>query len=208
MSTDLPEILPTSGKAIRLRIISEISLHGRSSSIGWELSDADEVSSDEPEHFPEDIEDAALQFLDRQKEENGTDDVMRIDQNTEGAFCERDGRVTISYDDSELTEGLPTLTQITYRPDEPHMIAILRSGAASSMYILEEGRRHVCEIKTAGMSLPVTFSARRVRNTVSDGIGDILLDYSTEISGAVTQHTIMKIELLPDPDGGDREFCP
>ena len=205
MSTDTLEQLPTSGDAIRLRIVSQIAQKDAPLPYEEAFGGSDGEAAEFDDAFPEDIEDAALRYLDSRSEEHG-EELTRIEQNTEAALSVQNGRVTISYDDSELSEGLPTLTQITFTLDEPKLVAIVRSGGTSSMYILEEGRRHVCELSAGGMTLPVTFSTGRVRNTVSDGAGVILLEYTVEISGAVSQHTIMKIEVLPDPDGGTREF--
>jgi len=43
------------------------------------------------------------------------------------------------------------------------------------------------------MRIPMCFYARRVRNTVSRGMGIIELDYNVEMNGSVTQRTKMKI---------------
>lgn len=154
----------------------------------------------EEERFPEDIEDAALLLLDS-REAPHSDNCERLEQNLEAVFCEHNGRVTVSYDDSEFSEGARVLTQITYLSDDPKCVAIIRSGDASSMYVLEENRRHTCEIRTGGLSLPLVFCARRVINNFTESEGELFLDYVVELSGAVTQRTKMKIEMHSDPSG-------
>ena len=139
--------------------------------------------------FPEDDEE-----LDEYAPED-EDGPQKFEQVTVASYSEVDGRVTVTYDDSEVLEMPETLTQITFTADEPGCVSIIRSGALSSMITVEEGKRNMGEYKFGPYSIPVSFYGRRVNNMVRDGVGVIELDYTVEMSGAGTSHTKMKLKL-------------
>lgn len=116
-----------------------------------------------------------------------------ISQTASASYSDADGRVTITYDDSELLEMPQTTTQITFLKSEPSVVSIVRSGSLSGMIVIEEGRHHTGEYRFGPYSLPVSFYGRRVSNAIADGEGVLELDYTVEISGADAQRTKMKI---------------
>ena len=185
---DKIEKLPTAGEPVRLRIES-VTYQGVPEGL---IPESDVVYEEGESEFPVDIEDAALRAMSAEAGDAGP---MRTELVTEGRYSFSAGRITVTYDESELLEVPGTLTQITFRKDEPGLVAIVRSGTVSSMFVLEEGRHHTCEYNVGFMRIPMCFYAKRVRNTVSKGKGVIELDYSVEMNGAETQRTKMKITL-------------
>ena len=186
------ESLPGEGKKIRLTIESEIIGPSSPKAPG---EPSEEVEYDTDDEFPYDIEDAAMKYLEGREEKAG-DGTQHLVQDTVADFAAEDGRITISYDDSEML-GMPkTLTQITFSEDDRGTVEIVRTGSVSSMFVIGRGKRNLCEYKVGTMSLSVTFRGIRVDNTVNaDGTGEIYLDYTVEMGGAVTQHTRMRIVL-------------
>jgi len=186
------EKLPTSGEPVRLKIES-VTYQGFPPSAPSFGSDV--VYEEGESDFPVDIEDAALRVMSAEGDDAGP---MRTELVTEGTYSFSAGRITLTYDESELLDVPGTVTQITFRKDEPGLVAIVRSGSISSMFVLEEGRHHTCEYNVGFMRIPMCFYAKRVKNTVSRGRGVIELDYSVEMNGAETQRTKMKITVGSD----------
>jgi len=180
------ENLPTSGERVRLKIESVTYQCPPPEA----FRESDVVYEEGESEFPVDIEDAALRAMSAEGEDFGP---QRYELVTEGSYNFSSGRITITYDESELLDIPGTLTQVTFRKDEPCSVAIVRSGAVKSMFVLEEGRHHLCEYDVGFMRIPMCFYARRVKNTVSRGSGIIELDYSIEMNGTETQHTRLKI---------------
>ena len=178
----LHEKLSAAGKEVKLRIRSVIYANGVPDSLpSW-----DENFSEEEFEEPSDID-------------GGDGDYpQHLEQVMLASFSEENGRVTVSYDDSEILELPDTLTQITFTRADPGMITIVRSGGLSSMIIVEEGKRHTGEYRLGPYSIPVSFYGRRVRNTVGDGEGTLELEYAVEMSGNDTQITKMQITLSKD----------
>lgn len=184
------ETLPTGGDTVRLQIESVIySTSPSDSSSRPEPVESEEYgSADGP---PLDIEDAALRAM--SCDDGEEDSPLRTSLVTEGKYCFAEGRVTVTYDESELLQAPGTLTQITFKKKEPKLVAIVRSGTLPGMLVLEEGRRHMCEYNVGFMKLPVTLYASRVKNTISHGAGTLELDYTVELSGGGAQRAKMKI---------------
>ena len=118
-----------------------------------------------------------------------------LEQVTVAAYAEENGRVTVTYDDSEILDMPETLTQITFSVSDPGCVSIVRSGALRSMITVEEGKRNIGEYRLGPYSIPVSFYGRRVKNTVKNGLGVIELDYTVEMSGSDASHTKMKLIL-------------
>ena len=150
------------------------------------------------------LDNAGVPFDDDADTDDGfeaDDGPQKLEQVTVASYSEENGRVTITYDDSEILEMPDTLTQVTYTVDDPGCVSIVRSGALRSMITLEEGKRNMGEYKIGPYSLAVAFYGRRVKNTVKDGTGEIELDYTVEMNGSGTSRTKMKLilEKLPEP---------
>ncbi len=178
------EFLTGGGDDIKLKIVSATRDMGEAPEMSATVYE--EGESD----FPVDIEDAALRYLQSEEAESRE---QKVEQVTVGKYSEKDGRVTITYDESELL-GMPeTLTHITFSKNEPNVVAIVRSGAMTSTFVLEKGRHHICEYNMGFASIPLCFYAREVKNTVENGKGTLQLNYLIEINGAVSQSVKLNI---------------
>lgn len=188
------EALPTGGESVKLRIKSVIysGTAENSSAVPLEDDGASEDSffGDDGEVF--DIEQAALSAMEAQSAQT-SDEPLHTELVTEGKYSFESGRITVTYDESELLQAPGTLTSITFKKNEPKLVAIVRTGALSGMLVLEEGRRHICEYNLGFMKIPVTLYASRVHNTVSRGQGTLELDYIVEMNGGTAQRARMKI---------------
>lgn len=170
------EKLPTDGEERKLKIESVIT--------AYEIPDA--PAGAELEELEEDMLCVAG---------DDGDGTQKLEIVTSAAVCEKNGRVTVTYDDSEILGNPKSVTQVTFTLDEPHVVTVIRSGAFSSMFIVEEGRHNSGEYKMGPYVLPVAVYGRRVKNSVAGGVGIIELDFTVELSGSDTQRTRMKFTL-------------
>ncbi|MBR6807150.1 MAG: DUF1934 domain-containing protein [Clostridia bacterium] len=168
--------LPVDGTPVKLTVSSVIYENAIPDSL-VDIAEADEIDNDEDTCLEE------------------ADSPQKLEQVTVASYSELDGRVTVTYDDSEILDMPETLTQITFKTDEPGCVCIVRSGALRSMVTVEAGKTNMGEYSFGPYTMPIAFYGRRVVNTVKDGVGTIELDYTVEISGSDTSHTKMKLTL-------------
>ena len=112
---------------------------------------------------------------------------------TEGLLAkEGDGEYTISYQESELTglEGTLTTFQI-----EDGRIILMRVGEYNSQMVFEEGRRHLSMYETPYGALSIGVNTRKMRSSMGDAGGDILIDYAIEIDHAVAGQNLFQINV-------------
>ncbi len=128
-----------------------------------------------------------------------TDDIKpqheTISFTTEGTLTSKTGKVTLSYDDSELFEGEQTGVSIIFYENTPGLVSMLRGGSVSTAMVFESGKRHICVYKTPFMTFEVCINTTRVFNKLlSDGI--LELDYSIEVHGVSAEITRMKMSVV------------
>ena len=146
--------------------------------------------------FPEDIEDAVIRRLEEAERaeygaEGGTFEMV-----TSAMFTAEDGEISLSWEESEVTGMEGTRTVVSFREDEPGSVAVTRTGAVESVFVLEEGRRHVTAYETPIMPFEISVFTRRARNTVSPvtGKGEMFFDYIVEIRGMDASRTVLSIK--------------
>lgn len=92
---------------------------------------------------------------------------------------------TLSYQESEVTGFVGTLTTIQV---EPSRVTLQRIGAVNSQMVFEEGRRHLSMYDTPYGALSVGIHTRKLRSTLDDNGGEVEVLYALEIEhGAVGQ---------------------
>lgn len=130
-----------------------------------------------------------------------------IEMTTEGVLRMKDGRVEIVYDESELTGMEGATTCVSFDPDEPALVSMMRGGTVTTALIFEPHRRHICAYHTPFMPFEICVLAHGVDNRIlQDGV--LELDYIIELRGAQAERTrfCMEIrtlengELLPRPE--------
>ena len=75
---------------------------------------------------------------------------------------------TLSYQESEVTGFVGTLTTIQV---EPSRVTLQRIGAVNSQMVFEEGRRHLSMYDTPYGALSVGIHTRKLRSTLDDNGG-------------------------------------
>ncbi len=115
-----------------------------------------------------------------------------IEINTNGTLSLEDGRIELSYDETELTGMDGSTTAISFSEDNPSLISMVREGSVSTALVFEQGKRHRCAYNTPYMPFELCVHTLKVDNKLSTD-RTIFIDYIIEIRGAKAERTKMEI---------------
>lgn len=111
---------------------------------------------------------------------------------TDGILTRKDGRVELSYDETELTGMEGSRTAVSFSEDAPELITMVREGTVSTALVFEPNKRHHCVYKTPYMPFEVCVRTLKVDNKLENE-NKLFIDYIIEIRGAKAERT--KFEL-------------
>ena len=141
----------------------------------------DEIAEDMPEiKIPEELT-------------NAEPEVLQI--NTDGFISHVNGRVELSYDESELTGMEGATTAISYSESDPALVTMVRTGSISTALVFESGKRHHCVYKTPYMPFEVCVHTVKVVNEIEEK-HSLFIDYIIEIRGAKAERTRLELTYL------------
>lgn len=118
-----------------------------------------------------------------------------IEMVTEAAVAVKGGRLTVSYDETEITGLGESRTEISFALDDPTVISVMRTGEVRTALVIEQGVRHICTYETPVMPFEICTYARKATNSVTVDGGEMHLDYIVEIRGALAQRTVLDVTL-------------
>ena len=128
-------------------------------------------------------------------EELATGEPEVLEINTDGFISHEDGRVELSYDESELTGMEGAKTAISYSESEPALVTMIRTGSVSTALVFESGKRHHCVYKTPYMPFEVCVHTVKVINEIEEK-HSLFIDYIIEIRGAKAERTRLELTYL------------
>ena len=136
--------------------------------------------------------DDMLDEIETEPAENTEPDELEI--KTEGIFEIKDGRIEMSYDESDITGMEGSRTCVYFDTIADGVVTMLRTGTVSTSLTFEQGKRHHCVYNTPYMPFEVCVKTLSVKNEIAE-IGELSLDYVVEIRGAKAERTkfFMKI---------------
>ena len=118
-----------------------------------------------------------------------------VEINTLGILKTEEGRVEVSYEETEATGMSGSTTAISFLESDENIVTMIREGAVSTALVFEAGKRHHCLYKTPFMPFQVCVHTMKVENKLqSEKFID--LDYIVEIRGAQAERTKFRMELL------------
>ena len=126
-------------------------------------------------------------------EDAPTPDIMDI--NSIGSYTDDGERISISYNETEVTGMEGSTTTVTFLKSEPNVVSMIREGAVSATLVFEEGKRHHCLYKTPFMPFEVCVRTIKISNALL-GAGALSLDYIVEIRGAKAERTKFSMQLF------------
>ena len=112
-----------------------------------------------------------------------------------GSMVTKEGRVEISYEETEATGMAGATTAVSFMLEQPSVVSMLRDGAVSTVLVFEAGKRHHCIYQTPFMPFEVCVHTLKVENRLLED-GFLNLDYMIEIRGARAERTKFCMELL------------
>ncbi len=116
----------------------------------------------------------------------------KIEIATDGILSHKDGRIELSYDETELTGMEGSKTAVSFSKDAPELITMVREGTVSTALVFEPNKRHHCVYKTPYMPFEVCVRTLKVDNRL-ESENRLYIDYIIEIRGAKAERT--KFEL-------------
>lgn len=147
----------------------------------------DELESDAAENAAEEIKERA-------ESEDFALEPAKMESTTEGVLREEDGRVTVSYNESELTGMEGATTNISFDLSNPGLVTMLRGGSVTTSLVFEQDKRHVSIYETPFMPFEICILTMRVDNRLLDD-GELYLDYVVEVKGAQAERTKFKMTI-------------
>ncbi len=120
-------------------------------------------------------------------------DVMEIQ--SVGTMRVMDGRVEISYDETEATGMAGSRTVISFLEEEKGIVSMVREGTVSTSLVFESAKRYRCVYQTPYMPFEICVHTRKVENRLLVD-GTLTLDYVIEIRGAKAERTKFSMQIL------------
>ena len=129
---------------------------------------------------------------------NAEPDVVKYATN--GIFFDENGRCDITvFEPDELGLGQNAVTVLSYDRSDKKSISITRNGDLSYSLPLDTRFPSVdCTLSYLGMSTPVSVWTKKLHNTVRDGKGAILCEYSVTAGGVRIEMVRIFVEVSED----------
>ena len=106
-----------------------------------------------------------------------------------------DGRITIRYEESELSGMEGTTTELIFTKDEPTLVTLRRTGTVRCALVMEEHRQHSGVYETPVMPLDLTVITHSLSNTVTEDGGVMDAYYSLRFGAVTTTRTRLRVEV-------------
>lgn len=133
-------------------------------------------------------------------EDDNADDTFEL--SSEGVLYIDDGRVTVEYQETELTGMAGAKTKVSFTRDNPALVTMMREGTVETVMVFEQGRQHICSYLTAYMPFELCVRTFRVVNELLES-GFLYLDYTVEVRGARLERNKFTMEITPLDTGLD-----
>ncbi len=122
---------------------------------------------------------------------------QRIDIDYEGVLSLRGGRLSLEYDESELTGMEGTTTNISFELDNPKLVVMSRSGTVVGTLCFSDGERIMCTQNTPEMEIPLVIDTERMINELTEDGGELKISYGMEYRGSLVSRTLMHVVVHP-----------
>lgn len=126
-----------------------------------------------------------------------SDPPARMEITTRARYLDNGERVSISYEESELTGMQGSTATVSFSKEEPQEITMLRNGSVRTSLLFRQGLCHDCVYQTAIMPFEVRLLTEKVQNGLEkDGV--LRLDYTVEIKGTEPERIELIMQLRSD----------
>lgn len=118
---------------------------------------------------------------------------QRIDVDYEGILSVKGGRLSLEYDESELTGMEGTTTNISFELDNPSLVVMSRTGSVVGTLCFADGERIMCTQNTPEMELPMVIDTESMINELTVEGGELKISYGLEYRGSLVARTLMHV---------------
>ena len=118
---------------------------------------------------------------------------QRIDIDYEGTLSVSGGRLSLEYDESELTGMEGTTTNISFELDNPNLVIMSRTGSVVGTLCFADGERIMCTQNTPEMELPLVIDTESMINELTEDGGELKISYGLEYRGSLVARTLMHV---------------
>ncbi len=125
----------------------------------------------------------------------------QTDLYTEGMLeISSDGKCTLSYDESELTQAPFSRTSLHFEQSCPELVTLMRTGEFRVAMVFEPESRHICVYETPFMPIEMCIVTQRMKNTVGAEGGELSVRYCIETNGMRCERARIKLKATPAHD--------
>ncbi len=112
-----------------------------------------------------------------------------------GKYKEEEGVIKLIYSESVAlgVEGITSVISV----DENDVVTLSRTGALCSDFIVEKGKRHLCQYQTEYGDIMIGISGDGVVNKIKEK-GELTLKYSIDVNSGLLSQNEMKIKISED----------
>ncbi len=106
---------------------------------------------------------------------------------------EKDGALSVYYADPYISGVVGSSTTFSFYPSG--LVTLTSTGQWTSCLTFENEKRLLCDYGAAGGVYSVTLHTHRLENHLSLDGGFVLIEYSVEIHGSVSEHNILELHV-------------
>ena len=119
-----------------------------------------------------------------------------VELTTAGRLEQEEDGLLLTYRESESTGMEGVVTSLRVREDE---VQLERSGAMSSLLVLEKGKRHMSCYTTPHGSLTMGVYTNELRNSMTPLGGELEFHYTLDINSCMTSSHDVRVSVRPVP---------
>lgn len=108
---------------------------------------------------------------------------------------EKDGSLFVYYADPYISGVEGSSTTFSFYPSG--LVTLTSTGQWTSCLAFENEKRLLCDYGAAGGVYSVTLHTHRLENHLSLDGGFVLIEYSVEIHGSVSEHNVLELSVEP-----------
>lgn len=113
---------------------------------------------------------------------------------TEGRMRITGDRVSVTYDETEMTGMEGTKTMVGFFKSQPDIVTMTRTGTVKSSFTFEPKKRYICSYETPYMPFEMCIRTLSMDNRLETD-GELSLEYVIEIRGATAEHNTLFMKL-------------
>ena len=148
---------------------------------------------EDEEFFPEDEEIPRDQFQNSSSETKTLPEFTTALEADGTITEEEDGSLSVYYADPYISGVAGSSTTFAFYPSG--LATLTSTGQWTSCLAFEKEKRLLCDYGAAGGVYSVTLHTHRLENDLTLDGGSVLVDYSVEIHGSVSEHNILELSV-------------